>query len=123
LLRQLRRGTGLSSRDHGLKALAADRAVVQICLLAHVVRCIRRALSLVDPAALVDPVEDPASVVLVELDPASVHVPDSADLVREEERLDYCLREEERLRLDVRWDAPHSVVEVARATRSPKKAR
>ena len=75
-----------------------------------------------DPAVLVDPVDDPASVVLAELDPASVHVPDSADLVQEEERLDYCLQEE-KLRLDVRLDAPHSVVEVARATRSPKKAR
>jgi hypothetical protein len=70
----------------------------------------------------VDPVDDRASVVLVELAPALEHVPDSADLAREE-RLDCYLREAERLRLDVRLDALHNVAEVASATKRAKKAR
>jgi hypothetical protein len=108
---------------HGLRVLAADRAGAQICLPAHGVRCIRRALSRVDPAALADPVDDPASVVLVELAPALEHVPDSADLAREE-LLDYYLRAAEKLRPDVRLDAPHSVAEDPdSATRRAKKAR
>jgi hypothetical protein len=72
---------------------------------------------------LAAPADVPASAVLAELDPALELDLASVDLAQED-LLDCCLREAERLLQDVRLDARRSVAEApVSATKRAKKAR